>query len=342
MKPEKLKKYYVKTYTELYKLIDQRMRTASIPPPPRTRDKLAKLKNALLVKLGVTYNTVEAELEKLIELLNTIAQMHSFYIELFMMKTGKHPEELVKKFKIYRRIARKIYNEYRQAIKTSLTGRDTVRYFKAGIGRLLSIYRRNSAIIQLIKEAVIEISKLPDITGDLVVIIAGMPQVGKSTLIRKLTNAKPEISPFPFTTKTIIAGHINMDPYGKIVLIDTPGLLDRPLEEKNPIEYKAVLALKHLSDIVLYMFDINPNSYYTIDQQLNVYSSIKKLLGDKEIIPIVNKIDITPNNLLFERINYLEKIIGKKPLPISAEKGINLEKLRKILIDKLMEKNQPP
>ncbi|MCD6195485.1 MAG: 50S ribosome-binding GTPase, partial [Staphylothermus sp.] len=156
------------------------------------------------------------------------------------------------------------------------------------------------------------------------------------------TNAKPEISPFPFTTKTIIAGHINVDPYGKIVLIDTPGLLDRPLEEKKPIEYKAVLALKHLSDIVLYMFDINPNSYYTIDQQLNVYISIKKLLGDKEIIPVVNKIDITPNNLLLERINFLEKTIGRKPLPISAEKGINLEKLRKILIDKLMEKNQSP
>lgn len=342
MKPEKLKKYYIKTYSELYKLVNNRMKTASIPPPPRirSRDKLLQLRNALLVKLGVTYNIVDSELGKIVEALKTISSMHSFYKELFMMKTGKTPEDLIKKFIVLKRVATKIYYNARQQIKTGLTGGEVVEAFKSGIGRLLSIYRRNNNLITAIKESIIEISKLPDITGDLVVIIAGMPQVGKSTLLKKLTRANPEISPFPFTTKTIMAGHIEVEPYGKVTLIDTPGLLDRPLDKKNLIEYKAVLALKHLADMTIYLFDVNPQSYYSFVQQLNVYKDIYELLGEKEIIIAINKIDITPLEYIEKYKAIIKKVTGKEPILISAEKEHNLDVLKKILIDKLMEKVQ--
>ncbi|ADI32619.1 small GTP-binding protein [Staphylothermus hellenicus DSM 12710] len=340
MKPEKLKKYYIKTYDELYNLVNNRMRTASIPPPPKIRgkDKFLQLRNALLVKLGIVYNIIDSELIKIIEALKTISLMHPFYNELFTTKTRKTPRDLIKRFTMLKHTATRIYNDAKQQIKTGLTGKEIVGAFKAGIGRLLSIYRRNNDLIAAIKDSIIELSKLPDITGDLVVIIAGMPQVGKSTLLKKLTHAKPEISPFPFTTKTIIAGHITVEPYGKITLIDTPGLLDRPLNKKNPIEYKAVLALKHLADITIYLFDIDPHSYYTFEQQLNVYRDIRELLGDKDIIIAINKIDITPKDYLEKQSIRIKEVTGKQPLLISAEKEYNLDKLKMILINKLMEK----
>ncbi len=340
MKPETLKKYHIKTYDDVYRLVDNRMRTASIPPLPRTRSSLAILKNTLLVKLGVAYNIVDAELSRIIEVLTVIEKMHPFYKEIFVLETGKTPTDLIKRFKALKRKLSQIYNEYRQGIKTGLTGGEATRSFKAGLGRILSIYKRNSKIILKIKETVKELSELPDVTGELSVIIAGMPQVGKSTLLSKLTRAKPEISPFPFTTKTIIAGHINADPYGKIVLIDTPGLLDRPIDKKNPIEMKAVMALKHLAEIILYLFDGNPSGYYSLEQQLRVYRSIEENFPKAPKIIAINKIDITTQEEIEKIKEKIKLETGIEPLLISAKTGAGLENIKNILLEKLMEKVQ--
>lgn len=340
MKPEILKKYYIKTYDEVYRLVDNRMRTASIPPLPRTRNTLAVLKNTLLVKLGVAYNVVDAELSRIIEVLTVIEKMHPFYKEIFVLETGKNPADLAKRFKVLKRKLLQIYNEYRQGIKTSLTGGEATRSFKAGLGRVLSIYRRNSKTILKIKETVKEISRLPDVAGELSVIIAGMPQVGKSTLLSRLTRAKPEISPFPFTTKTIIAGHINTDPYGRIVLIDTPGLLDRPIDRKNPIEMKAVMALKHLAETILYLFDGNPSGYYSLEQQLRVYKNIEENFPKASKIIAINKIDITPREEIEKIKEKIRLKTGIEPLLISAKTGAGLDNIKNILLGKLMEKVQ--
>ncbi len=341
IEPSKLKKYYIYSFNELYKLIDNRLKTIQVPPPPgRKRNPLIELKNTLLAKIATTYNIIDREYEKIIEALETTEKMHPFYQELFKIHVGYKPGELVKKMKITRRNLRRIYLDTRNNIKTSLLMRETTTKFKAGLGRLLSFYKRNNKLILKIKEAVKELSKLPDITGELVVIISGMPQVGKSTLIRSLTRAKPEVANYPFTTKTIIAGHIPVEPYGRIVLIDTPGLLDRPLEEKNPIELKAVYALKLLADKALYLFDVSRISYYDYKNQLNVYRDIEKLLGSEKIYPVIHKIDETPKDKLVEYSRRIEEDTGKKPILISALKKTGLEELRRILMDWFWEKTQ--
>jgi len=52
-------------------------------------------------------------------------------------------------------------------------------------------------------------------------------------------------------------------------VIDTPGILDHPLEERNTIEMQAITALAHLQCAVLYFIDISENCGYTIDQQVS-------------------------------------------------------------------------
>ncbi len=174
------------------------------------------------------------------------------------------------------------------------------------------------------------------------VIIAGMPQVGKSTIIRSLTNAEPEIGNYPFTTKNIIVGHITVKHLGKITLIDTPGLLDRPQSMRNEIENKAILAIKHLADKAVYVFDPSPQSYYTLNEQLRVYREVEELVGSENILPVINKIDITPKQLLEKTHQSITRETGKKPLLISALRGEGLEELKSILIRFFMEKTQFP
>ncbi len=339
MKPEDLKKYYIKTYPELYRVIDNRMRMTATPST-RVKDPIYLLKLTLLAKLGTTYNILVKELSRIIELLDHIDNMHRFYRELFILDTGKKPSDykrIVKKMIVN---ASKIYREYRRMIREAEYKREIVKVFKAGVGRLLSIYKRKEKTLLAIKHCIKELSKLPDITGDYIVVIAGVPQVGKSTLLSILTRAKPKISPFPFTTKNVIVGHIDVEPYGKITLIDTPGILDRPIDKMNLIEYRAVLAVKNLADLVLYLFDLNPQAYYTFETQLNVYRSISELIGSDKILLIINKIDITSQDILDEKKKYFIREYGIEPLMISARNGVNIDYLKKVLIEKFMEKNQ--
>lgn len=337
MKPEELRRHYIKTYEELYKYLDRRLRTIS-PPKTKTYKPILLLKNTLLVKLGTTYNIIENEINNIVKTLEKINEMHSFYKELFKLEVRKDPYELIRLFKRLSRNASIIYREHKMMIRKASEEKEVVKTFRSGLGRLLSIYKRKKKLIEKIKYTIAELSKLPDITGDYIVIITGMPQVGKSTLLSKLTQAKPEISPFPFTTKNVIVGHLKVKPYGKITLIDTPGILDRPIDRKNLIEIRAVLAIKYLANLVLYLFDPNPQSYYKFEEQIRVLDSILEVMKNKEIILVVNKIDITPDKILYEKIKVIENKYRQKTILISALRDINLDKLRDLLIRKFMEK----
>jgi len=334
MRIEELRKYYVRSYEELYNLLNNRLKSipASKPNPP--------LKSILQTKLRIAYNVVVDEVENIIRVLKYITTLHNFYKEMFKLEAGKYPNELIPIFRAMKHQADIVYRECHELLKSAGDRETIVERFRQCLGRTLSIYKRKRRVVQSIKAALSELSKLPDVSGEYIIVIAGMPQAGKSTLLAKLTRAKPKISPFPFTTKTVIVGHIDVEPYGKIVLIDTPGLLDRPIDVKNPIEIKAVLAIKYLADLALYLFDISPHSYYTLEEQINVFESVRNLLVNREVMALINKIDVTPPDILSEVINFLKDQYGVEPLLISALRGDNIDHLKKIIIERFMEKIQ--
>jgi hypothetical protein len=93
-----------------------------------------------------------------------------------------------------------------------------------------------------LREVVLFLRRLPSLDPSLfTVVVAGAPNVGKSSFVRCVSTAKPEVAEYPFTTKQIHLGHIILRG-DKIQVVDTPGLLDRPLSERNAIERQAVLA----------------------------------------------------------------------------------------------------
>jgi nucleolar GTP-binding protein len=64
------------------------------------------------------------------------------------------------------------------------------------------------------------------------------------------------VQPYAFTTKSLLVGHTDYK-YLRWQVIDTPGILDHALEERNTIEMQAITALAHLRAAVLYMLDIS-------------------------------------------------------------------------------------
>ena len=77
-------------------------------------------------------------------------------------------------------------------------------------------------------------------------------------------------------------------------VIDTPGILDHPLEERNTIEMQSITALAHLRAAVLFFLDISGQCGYSIDQQVALFTTISPLFANKPLVLVVTKIDAQP------------------------------------------------
>ena len=111
-------------------------------------------------------------------------------------------------------------------------------------------------------------------------------------------------------------------------VIDTPGILDHPLENRNTIEMQAITALAHLRAAVLYFMDPSEQCNYTLEQQKSLFDSIKPLFANKPLIVVANKTDVIKRTDLSEEkgavLEAMEKENGKSILEMSTvtEEGI--------------------
>jgi nucleolar GTP-binding protein len=143
---------------------------------------------------------------------------------------------------------------------------DAKRHEKAFLGRTRSILERIDPSLDQIRELRSVLVELPVLHDDaLLVAIAGFPNVGKSTLLSKMTSAKPQIASYAFTTKGLNLGLVEIEGL-RMQLIDTPGTLNRDV--MNPIEERASIIISH-ADVIVYVFD--PTEPYPLDDQIALY-----------------------------------------------------------------------
>jgi len=188
-------------------------------------------------------------------------------------------------------------------------------------GRLSSILRQISKDLLFLQDAKNKFRDLPNIESNVATaVIAGFPNVGKSKLVSVLSTAEPEIAPYPFTTKGVIIGHIQ-DGWRKYQVIDTPGLLDRSLDERNDIEKQAVLALKYLTHVLVFILDPSESCGYSVEKQLALLDSVEKGFPNVPLLIYESKSDIFRS--------------GSGRPYFSAETGENMDALRENIISKL-------
>ncbi|MFC1704900.1 GTPase, partial [Nanoarchaeota archaeon] len=117
-------------------------------------------------------------------------------------------------------------------------------YRREFYGRVSSILKKIKQELAYLEESRKVMKGFPAIkTSVKTVAVMGFPNVGKTTLLYKLTGSKPEINNYSFTTKRINISYIKTKE-SKIQVLDTPGTLNR-FEKMNNIEKQAYLALKH-------------------------------------------------------------------------------------------------
>ena len=177
------------------------------------------------------------------------------------------------------------------------------------LGRTASYIKRISKDLDFLVEVKEAMRKLPLVEDVPTLVVAGFPNVGKSTFVKNLTGSNIEVRSYPFTTKDIMIGHV-MVRHARYQVIDSPGLLERPMEERNKIELQAVAALKHLAKKILFLVDPT--------QELEPQ---KKLLGEVavlfpvEVVVGINKIDTVEDDVA-DRIE--ESLAGFRVIRLSA------------------------
>ena len=81
-----------------------------------------------------------------------------------------------------------------------------------------------------------------------------------------VSSATPEIASYPFTTKGVIVG-LREQGRDRIQFVDTPGILDRPAEERNPIERQALSAMMNVASVILFILDPSEHCGYPMEMQ---------------------------------------------------------------------------
>ena len=159
-------------------------------------------------------------------------------------------------------------------------------------GRISSIVGRIEKNLDFLREARDTLRTLPMIDSmEPCLVVAGAPNVGKSALIASMSSGKPEIAAYPFTTRQLHVGHFEHRRM-KYQLVDTPGLLDRPMEERNQIEMQAIAALEHVGDLCLFLMDPSETGGTSMEEQTNLLNEVADLLPQTPLIVIDGKGDL--------------------------------------------------
>jgi nucleolar GTP-binding protein len=216
-------------------------------------------------------------------------QMPPFYMELADILVGI--EEMKMNLASVQWAGNKINEMARRYVGMMRDAEDAKVVRKQAFGRISSIVDSIDGNLRFLNDARNKLRKLPDISEAPTIVAAGYPNVGKSSFVALVSSARPEIASYPFTTKGLAVGHFTRNKI-RYQVIDTPGLLDRPLEERNEIELQAISALKHVGKAILYIVDPSETCGYTLEKQMHLLEEIKKEFGVPMLV-VANKTDIS-------------------------------------------------
>ena len=174
------------------------------------------------------------------------------------------------------------------------------------------------------KEVILELKLLADVG------LLGFPNVGKSTFLSRVTDARPKIANYHFTTIEPNLGVVKTKNGDSFVIADIPGIIEGASEGIG----LGIQFLRHVerTRLLLHVIDVsgiegrNPvKDYYTINEELKKYS--EKLSKKKQII-VANKVDIMQDDTGFKE---LEKIAQKENLEIYKISGVTGEGVSELL-----------
>lgn len=202
------------------------------------------------------------------------------------------------------------------------------------------------------------------------VVLVGAPNVGKSSIVRAISSATPEVNNYPFTTRGMTLGHVEafLDDSNAIVgasvpdarrkpgslaqevitgkyaysqlcqIMDSPGLLVRPDEERNEMEALTLAAMQHLPTAVMYVMDLSGQAgekCSSVKDQLQLRREVRARFPRRPWIDVVSKVDLGIDQ---EALQELEEILDGTPyIRLSIHQNEGVQELKQEVLRMLCE-----
>ena len=173
--------------------------------------------------------------------------------------------------------------------------------------------------------------------------VVGFPNAGKSTLVSRLSAARPKIADYPFTTLVPTLGLVRLDDERSFVIADIPGLIPGAAEGKG----LGLRFLRHVerTRVLVHLLDLDPatgrdpvEDWRLIQRELAEYSH--DLAGRPQILT-ANKVDVAGSGLRLARVRALARREGLPLVTISARTGAGLAELRGAIASALTARPAP-
>ena len=231
------------------------------------------------------------------DLLNTLYDADHFRIALGQLSTAKHLIEAVSR-------------DYVRLLKYAQSLYQCKQLKRAALGRMATITKRLKDPLLYLEQVRQHLGRLPSIDPNTrTLLICGYPNVGKSSFLKSISRADVDVQPYAFTTKSLFVGHFDYK-YLRFQAIDTPGVLDHPLEDMNTIEMQSITAIAHIRAAVLYFMDLSEYCGYSVTAQIQLFQNIKPLFANKLVFIVINKIDLAkPESLDAETKASLDSLL---------------------------------
>jgi nucleolar GTP-binding protein len=283
------------------------------------------LMKGLTVPLTEILNTYKSTMRSLHPYEATVAELTITARE----KTGnKHLNSILDDIRKLRAETSRVGKDFASRANNADTAIETDNLLEEGFATLEALYNDSEGLASSLAELVEiqkDLRKIPVIELNTpTVVLVGAPNVGKSSIVRSISTGTPEVNNYPFTTRGVTIGHI-VDQSRKLrfQVMDTPGLLDRPADERNEMEKLTFASLAHLPTAVIFVLDPSGLSgeKSTVNAQMNVRKTLRERFPKRPWLDVVSKADLDVS----------EEILNMMPanyLHVSIESGHNVELLQ--------------
>ncbi len=183
------------------------------------------------------------------------------------------------------------------------------------------------------KDFVLELKSIADVG------LVGFPNVGKSTLISRISAAHPVIADYPFTTLSPNLGVVAVDEGRSFIVADIPGIIEGAHQGQG----LGLKFLRHIerTRILVHMIDVSPysgrdpnNDFKVIMKELEAFDP--KLAGRPQILA-ANKVDMLVSDEDKKRLTALKRLAARKKIPFVALSTLTGEGLPGVLKAMLAE-----
>ncbi|GKY96019.1 hypothetical protein MPSEU_000562400 [Mayamaea pseudoterrestris] len=304
--------------------------------------KIQRIRAFYMRKIKFTQQTISERLSQILTEFPRLNDIHPFYADLCnTLYDRDHYKLALGQINTARSLVDQIARDMIRMVKYGDSLYRCKCLKRAALGRMCTVLKRQKASLSYLEEVRKHMSRLPALDPNTrTILMCGLPNVGKSSFMNKITRGNVDVQPYAFTTKSLFVGHCDYK-YLRWQVIDTPGILDHPLEERNTIEMQAIIALAHLQCSVLYFIDVSEQCGYTIEQQCSLFRSIMPLFANKQLIIAINKIDVQPWEMVeSDKREMIERLADGSNCTIMQMSNISeqgVSEIKATACDKLLE-----